>query len=97
MNRFNAVQFNHQLVYFKNSIYQLLCFKEENNPTTAGRFQSVQQELRGFGHLCGDPPIILTVLSLLEEANHEKVHRFYRKALLDAIGMLNQIEEVRHD
>lgn len=93
MIQFTQQQIHAQKEYFKNAIYQLLCFKEENNKSTDGRFVSLQQQLNGFGSICGNPNIIITITSLLEVARKEENHSTYRKALLDAIGFIDNVKE----
>lgn len=88
----SSAQLGAQKKYFKDAIYQLLCFKEESFPTTDQRFLSLQQQLDGFNRIYQGQTVVVTVMSLLEAARNETNHTLYRKAMLDAIGMIDLIE-----
>ena len=51
------------------------------------------QQLIGFNKISGFQPEIITIMSLLEYAREEDDFSKYRKAILDACGMVERIKE----
>lgn len=80
--------------YLRSAIYKLLPYKEENYEYLDNYFVSVLQRLNGFNKLVGFQPEILTIMSLVAYA-HDGAKNFhdYRKAILDACGMVERIKE----
>ena len=86
-------QIKQQKLYLQNSIYQLLCFKEEKYEFLDARFTSLLQQLDGLNRLFNEQPVIITIMSLLETARHEDDFTKYRKAVLDATALVSKIED----
>ena len=79
--------------YFLSAIYKLLPYKESSYEFIDNYFESVLQRLIGFNKLSGFQPEVLTIMSLLEYARQENDFHKYRKAILDACGMVKLIKE----
>lgn len=79
--------------YLTAAIYKLLPYKEEGYECLDGYFESVLQRLNGFNIIAGLRPEIITIMSLVEHARQEKDMRLYRKAVLDACGLVASIKE----
>ena len=79
--------------YFCSAIYKLLPYKEENYPYLNNYFESVLQQLIGFNKLSGQQPELVSIISLIEYARQEEELPRYRKAILDACGMVERIKE----
>lgn len=81
-------------VYLRSAIYKLLPYKEENYEYLDNYFASVLQQLNGFNKLSGFQPEMLTIMSLIVYARYDaKDFKDYRKAILDACGMVERIKE----
>ena len=84
--------------YFISAIYKLLPYKEERYVHLDNYFTSVLQQLNGFNRLIGFQPEVLTIMSLVAYARDEaKDFQDYRKAILDACGMVERIKESDFD
>ena len=79
--------------YFISAIYKLLPYKESAYEHLDNYFNSVLQQLIGFKNISGFQPEIITIMSLLEYAREEDDFSKYRKAILDACGMVERIKE----
>ena len=79
--------------YFVSAIYKLLPYKESDYEHLDNYFNSVLQQLTGFNKISGFQPEIITIMSLLEYAREEDDFSKYRKAILDACGMVERIKE----
>lgn len=79
--------------YFLSAIYKLLPYKEDNCVYLDNCFESVLQRLIGFNKISGFQPETITIISLLEYARQESDFKKYRKAILDACGMVKLIKE----
>ena len=51
------------------------------------------QRLIGFNKLSGFQPEVITIISLVEYARDEEDFKKYRKAILDACGLVKLIKE----
>ena len=81
-------------MYLRSAIYKLLPYKEEHYAHLDNYFGSVLQQLNGFNKLIGFQPEVLTIMSLVAYARDEaKDFQDYRKAILDACGMVERIKE----
>ncbi|MCQ2076016.1 MAG: hypothetical protein MJZ20_03135 [Bacteroidaceae bacterium] len=87
-------QIKKQKKYFQGAIYQLIPYREEGYAFLDGRFLSILQQLDGFNRLFDEQAVILTIMSLLEYARAEADFNKYRKAILDAVALVNEIKEV---
>jgi hypothetical protein len=79
--------------YFISAIYKLLPYKETAYDYLDNYFESVLQRLIGFNKISGFQPEVITIISLLEYAREENDLKKYRKAILDACGMVEFIKE----
>ena len=79
--------------YLVSAIYKLLPYKETSYDYLDNYFESVLQRLIGFNKISGFQPEVITIISLLEYAREENDLRKYRKAILDACGMVEFIKE----
>lgn len=79
--------------YFISAIYKLLPYKEANYEYLNDYFTSVLQRLSGFNKLSGGQPELITIMSLVEYARTVDDFQEYRKAVLDACGMVKLIKE----
>lgn len=79
--------------YLMSAIYKLLPYKEDGYEYLQNYFESVLQQLIGFNKISGAQPETLTIISLLEYARQEDDFAKYRKAVLDACGMIKFIKE----
>ena len=79
--------------YLLSSIYKLLPYKENNYEFLDNYFESVIQRLVGFNKISGGQPEIITIISLVEYARYENDFKKYRKAVLDACGLVELVKE----
>lgn len=79
--------------YFISAIFKLLPYKQDNYEHLDNYFNSVLQRLIGFNRISGFQPEVVTIISLLEYARGEEDFQKYRKAILDACGMVELIKE----
>lgn len=86
-------QIKKQKKYFQGAIYQLIPYREEGYEFLDKRFLSILQQLDGFNRLCKGQTVIITIMSLLEYARAETDFIKYRKAILDAVALVNEIKE----
>lgn len=79
--------------YFVSAIFKLLPYKQCDYEFLNNYFESVLQRLIGFNKISGFQPEVITIMSLLEYARGENDYRKYRKAILDACGLVERIKE----
>lgn len=79
--------------YLTSAIYKLLPYKESSYEYLDNYFESVLQRLIGFNRISGFQPELITIMSLLEYARQENDYQKYRKAILDACGLVGLIKE----
>ena len=79
--------------YFLSAIFKLLPYRQEEYEFLDNYFESVLQRLIGFNVVSGFQPEVLTIISLLEYARQEDNFDKYRKAILDACGLIQHIKE----
>lgn len=79
--------------YLTSAIYKLLPYKESSYDYLDNYFESVLQRLIGFNRISGFQPELITIMSLLEYARQENDYQKYRKAVLDACGLVGLIKE----
>lgn len=79
--------------YFISAIFRLLPYRQNNYEHLDKYFESVLQRLIGFNRISGFQPETITVMSLIEYARHENDFDKYRKAILDACGLIGKIKE----
>lgn len=79
--------------YFQAAIFKLLPYKESSYEHLDNYFVSVLQQLNGFNKISGFQPEVLTIISLIAYARETEDFQEYRKAILDACGMVERIKE----
>ena len=79
--------------YFIAAIFKLLPYKQNDYEYLDNYFESVLQRLIGFNKISGFQPEVITIMSLLEYARQENDFSKYRKAVLDACGLVQFIKE----
>ena len=79
--------------YLLSAIFKLLPYKQERYEYLNSYFESVLQRLIGFNKISGFQPEVITIMSLLEYARGENDFSKYRKAVLDACGLVELIKE----
>lgn len=88
-----ASQIHEEKIRLQGAIYKLLPYKEETYEFLDSYFVSLQQRIGGLNHLFGHQAKMLTLMSILESARHESDFQKYRKAVLDACSLVDEIEE----
>ncbi|MCD8377884.1 MAG: hypothetical protein LUB59_03755 [Candidatus Gastranaerophilales bacterium] len=89
----SSKQIKQEKDYFQSAIFKLLPYKQEKYEYLDGYFESLLQRLGGFNTLSGNQPVVVTIMSLLEFARTENDFVKYRKAVLDACGLVQQIQD----
>ena len=84
-------------VYIRSAIFKLLPYKEEGYAYLDRYFGSVLQLLKGFNEISGYQPEVVSIISKIAYAREEKDFQNYRKAILDACGMVERIKESEPD
>lgn len=79
--------------YFLSAIFKLLPYKQNNYEYLDEYFNSVLQKLIGFNKISGYQPEVITIISLIRYAREEEEFEQYRKAILDACGLVELIKE----
>ena len=81
-------------IYIRSAIYKLLPYKEESYEHLDNYFSSVLQLLKGFNAVSGNQPEVISIISKIAYARDEaKDFQDYRKAILDACGLVERIKE----
>lgn len=79
--------------YIRSAIYKLLPYKEEGYAYLDNYFTSVLQLLKGFNEISGNQPEVVSIISKIAYARQTEDFKEYRKAVLDACGMVERIKE----
>ena len=79
--------------YIQSAIFKLLPYKEESYEYLDKYFNSVLQLLKGFNHISGYQPVVISIISKVAYAREIEDFKEYRKAIFDACGMVDQIKE----
>ena len=79
--------------YIQSAIFKLLPYKEESYEYLDKYFNSVLQLLKGFNHVSGYQPVVVSIISKVAYAREVEDFVEYRKAIFDACGMVDQIKE----
>ena len=79
--------------YIRSAIYKLLPYKEESYEYLDNYFVSVLQLLKGFNEISGNQPEVVSIISKVAYARKATDFVEYRKAILDACGMVERIKE----
>jgi hypothetical protein len=80
-------------VYIRSAIFKLLPYKEESYEYLNEYFCSVLQLLKGFNKISGNQPEMVSIISKIEYARDVENFQEYRKAILDACGLVEHIKE----
>lgn len=79
--------------YIRSVIFKLLPYKEEAYEYLDNYFGSVLQLLKGFNEISGHQPEVISIISKIAYARKAEEFEDYRKAILDACGMVERIKE----
>ena len=79
--------------YIRSAIFKLLPYKEERYEYLDNYFSSVLQLLKGFNEISGNQPEVVSIISKIAYARKDEDFDDYRKAILDACGMVEHIKE----
>lgn len=80
-------------IYIRSAIFKLLPYKEEGYVYLDKYFGSVLQLLKGFNEISGYQPEVVSIISKIAYARNAEDFDEYRKAILDACGMIERIKE----
>ena len=80
-------------VYIRSAIFKLLPYREESYEYLDNYFGSVLQLLKGFNKVSGNQPEMVSIISKIAYARDVEDFDEYRKAILDACGMVDRIKE----
>lgn len=81
-------------IYIRSAIYKLLPYKEESYEHLDNYFGSVLQLLKGFNEISGYQPEVVSIISKVAYARtNAEDFNDYRKAILDACGLVERIKE----
>jgi len=83
--------------YIRSAIFKLLPYKEESYEYLDNYFGSVLQLLKGFNKISGNQPEMVSIISKIAYAREAENFDDYRKAILDACGMVERIKESDFD
>lgn len=86
-------QIHQQKKYLQGSIFKLIPLKEEGYECLDARFESLLNQINGYNQLFNEQAVIITIMSLLELARHEVEFSKYRGLILDAVALVDHIEE----
>jgi hypothetical protein len=96
MNIYNEItpsQIAAEKTYIRSAIFKLLPYKEESYEYLDEYFGSVLQLLKGFNKISGNQPEMVSIISKIAYARDVENFDEYRKAILDACGMVERIKE----
>jgi hypothetical protein len=79
--------------YIRSAIFKLLPYKEESYEYLNEYFGSVLQLLKGFNKVSGNQPEMVSIISKIAYARDVEDFSEYRKAILDACGLVERIKE----
>lgn len=96
MNIYNEMppsQIAAEKTYIRSAIFKLLPYKEESYEYLDEYFGSVLQLLKGFNKVSGNQPEMVSIISKIAYARDVEDFNEYRKAILDACGLVERIKE----
>lgn len=79
--------------FLQSAIFKLLPYRQEEYKYLDNYFESVLQRLIGFNKISGYQPEVISIISLVEYARQENDFKKYRKAILDACGLIEFVRE----
>ena len=80
-------------IYIRSAIFKLLPYKENSYEHLDNYFGSVLQLLKGFNEISGNQPEVVSIISKIAYARQVEDFKEYRKAILDACGLVERIKE----
>ena len=83
--------------YIRSAIFKLLPYKEGSYEYLDNYFDSVLQLLKGFNEISGNQPVVISIISKVAYARTEDDLKQFRKAILDACGLVKLIKESDND
>ena len=83
--------------YIRSAIFKLLPYREERYEYLDNYFSSVLQLLKGFNEISGHQTEMVSIISKVAYARKAEDFDDYRKAILDACGMVDRIKESDFD
>lgn len=86
-------QIHNEKARLQGAIFKLLPYRQEGYEFLDAYFVSLQQRIDGLNRLFGGQAKILTLMAILESARYETNFKEYRKAILDACALVDEIEE----
>ena len=86
-------QISAEKAYIRSAIFKLLPYKEESYEYLNEYFGSVLQLLKGFNKISGNQPEMVSIISKIAYARDVEDFNEYRKAILDACGLVERIKE----
>lgn len=92
-DEFPPSQIAAEKVYIRSAIFKLLPYKEESYEYLNEYFNSVLQLLKGFNKVSGNQPEMVSIISKIAYARDVEDFIEYRKAILDACGLVDKIKE----
>jgi len=88
-----SYQIHEEKIRLQGAIYKLLPYKEDAYEFLDQYFVSILQRINGLNSLFMYQAKMLTLMSILEYARGEDDFKKYRKAILDACALVDEIEE----
>jgi hypothetical protein len=79
--------------HIRSAIFKLLPYKESSYEYLDNYFGSVLQLLQGFNEISGNQPEVVSIISKIAYARRVEDFKEYRKAVLDACGLVERIKE----
>lgn len=79
--------------HIRSAIFKLLPYKESSYEYLDNYFVSVLQLLKGFNEISGNQPEVISIISKIAYARKVEDFKEYRKAVLDACGLVERIKE----
>lgn len=81
-----------------SDVFKLLWMKEEGYEGLNKYFESLLWKLNGYNEVFNNQPVMIDIISILEEARIEAnksdySHRLYRKAILDTMSLIDLLQE----
>lgn len=88
-----STQIHEEKIRLQGAIYKLLPYKEDGYELLDKYFESLLQRVSGLNNLFMQQPKVITLMSILEHARYETDFTKYRKDILDACALVNEIKE----
>lgn len=92
-----AAQFQENECDLINQIWKILPYKENDYEDIDTYITSLLLRIAGLNELLGNPPELITLMSLLETVRTESTHKLYRKAIFDCCNIIERLKERQGD